>query len=165
MKGHMKKVLYLLGAALLLSGCGFGMTWDIAPVIVEMEVVDAEGHNRFDEKTAGNWLQSTVTATFEGETYRFPSPETRTYAAILRGLYIESFSFGPREGAVYFAFGELSGETDRSSDLVISWPDGTTDTITIDNRFRWRVNGYPDKKTSFKLNGESVTGPIRLVKP
>ena len=139
----MKKVLYLLGAALLLSGCGFGMTWDIAPVIVE----------------------STVTATFEGETYRFPSPETRTYAAILRGLYIESYSFGPREGAVYFAFGELSGETDRSSDLVISWPDGTTDTITVDNRFRWRVNGYPDKKTSFKLNGESVTGPIRLVKP
>ena len=161
----MKKVLYLLGAALLLSGCGFGMTWDITPVIVEMEVVDAEGHNRLDEKTAGNWLQSTVTATFEGETYRFPSPETRTYAAILRGLYIESYSFGPRAGAIYLAFGELSGETDRSSDLVITWPDGTTDTITIDNRFRWTVTGYPDNRTSFKLNGVPVSYlPIRLVK-
>lgn len=160
---NMKRVLYLLGAVLLSAGCGYFMIWDIAPVEVAMEVVDAEGNNLFSESTPGNWLQDRVTATFEGETYTYPQVETRAYLAIMNGLVVRDYH-GQWGMGTALVFGELSGETDRHSDLVITWPDGTTDTITIDNRFSWGVTGNPHKKTSFKLNGEAVSAPIRIVK-
>ena len=161
----MKRILSLLGLALLLSGCGLGMIYDITPVVVYMEVVDAEGNNRFEEQTIGSWLTSPVTATFEGETYTFPKVETRAYLAIMGGLNVQSYNYGGGRRVTCLSFGELSGETDRRSDLVVTWPDGTTDTITIDNSFRWGVTGKPHKKTVLSLNGTPVpSGPIHIVK-
>lgn len=150
----------MLGALLLLSGCA---TWDIVPVIVRMEVVNEAGQNLFDASTAGNWLQNTFTATFEGETYTYPAVKTRTYAAMMYGLYVTEI----RTASATFPglnFGELSGESNRRSDLVITWPDGTSDTITVDNDFHW-VFGKPRKKTSFSLNGGTASSSIvRIVK-
>ena len=164
MKMKMKKALMALGAAVLLSGCGFGMIWDIAPVDVYMEVVDKDGNNRFEEATPGNWLQSEITATFEGESYTYPQPGTRAYMAIMGGLVVRNYRNADGRNTTCLIFGELSGETDRHSDLVITWPDGTSDKITVDNSFRWGVTGRPHKKTTFSLNGEPVSIPIRIVK-
>lgn len=162
----MHKLYALLGAALLLGGCGFGMIYDIAPVEVMMEVTDADGRNLFEESqdaTAKNWLEGPVTATFEGETYAFPSTvDTRAYAAMMHGLVVRSVRRADGSTVTCLVFGELSGETERCSDLTVTWPNGTTTVITVDNSFHWGITGRPHKKTLFRMNGETVSLPVRI---
>ena len=133
--------------------------WDIAPVIVLFEVNNSNGENLFAESTEGNWLDTSFSCTFEDVTYTYPYVETKEYAAFLRGLYLKNYSQTP-----YLEFGELDGTEERNSDLVITWPDGTQDVITIKRTFRWKLNGDPDGKTTLKLNGEKTSSPIKLVK-
>ena len=133
--------------------------WDISPVVVVFEVKNSNGENLFDESTEGNWLNTSFSATFEGETYTYPYVETKEYYAQLRGLYLHRYSEIPR-----LEFGELDGTVERNSDLVITWPDGTQDVISIKRTFRWKLNGDPDGKTTLKLNGETTSNPIQLVK-
>ena len=133
--------------------------WDIGPVVVLFEVNNSNGDNLFAESTEGNWLNASFSCTFEDETYTYPSPETKEYIAVLRGLYLNTSSETP-----FLEFGELDGTENRNSDLVITWPDGTQDVITIKHTFRWKLNGNPDGHTTLKLNGEKTSHPIQLVK-
>ena len=133
--------------------------WDISPVVVVFEVRNSNGENLFDESTDSSWLNTSFSATFEGETYTYPYVETKEYYAYLRGLYLQPYSQTPR-----LEFGELDGTVERNSDLVITWPDGTQDVINIKRSFRWKLNGDPDGKTTLKLNGETTSNPIQLVK-
>lgn len=154
-----KKCLLIAAAVLSLSSC-IGMKWDIAPVEVYMEVVNGEGQNLFDEATPGNWLGETITAVFEDEEYIYPSSgPTRTYAPQMYGLTVSEY-----KNMAVLCFGELDGEESRESDLVISWPDGSEDTITVKRTFRWKITGKPDGKTTLKLNGRKTGNPVRITK-
>ena len=160
--------LISLVALLSAAGCdviGYGKMWDIAPVEVKMEVVDAEGNNLFDEGFQNNWLSKEITASFEGETYSFPpAPGTRAYMAIMSGLTVQIYGAWENNPRPVLVFGELSGETERDSDLSILWPDGSEDVIGIKHTFHWDILGNPQGKTTLTLNGETVSNPVRLVK-
>ena len=155
-----KKCLLIAAAVLSLSSC-IVMIWDIAPVVVYKEVVNGEGQNLFDEATPGNWLGETITAVFEDEEYIYPSSgPTRAYAPQMYGLTVSEYG----ENIAVLYFGELDGEESRESDLVISWPDGSEDTITVKRIFRWKITGKPDGRTTLKLNGRKTGNPVRIVK-
>lgn len=163
----MKKLTIAIIATFGLTSCislNKEKIWDINPVKIQMEVVDAQGRNLFDETTPGNWNGSEISATFEGESYTFPTADTKAYLAILYGLYVEPH--GGSTGSTYpvLTFGELDGTQERNSDLVISWPDGSEDIISVHREFRWKHNGDPDGETAWKLNGKETESPIRIVK-
>lgn len=162
----MRKLFSAAIVGCILSSCTLFDTkvWDIAPVTVRMEVIDAQGRNLFDETTPGNWLGSEISATFEGESYIFPTTDTRAYLAVLYGLHLEPYENADRSPVSVLAFGELDGTQERDSDLVITWPDGSEDIITVHRRFRWKWNGDPDGKTTWKLNGKETEYPVRIVK-
>ena len=162
----MRKLFPATIVACVLSSCTLldREVWDIAPVTVRMEVTDAQGRNLFDETTPGNWLGSEISADFEGESYIFPTTDTRTYKAVLRGLFLEPYENADRPSIPVLAFGELDGTKERDSDLVVRWPDGSEDIITVHRKFRWKWNGDPDGATTWKLNGKETGSPVRIVK-
>ena len=162
----MKKLCLFL--SLVLSSCTFLNTedkiWDIAPVMIRMEVVDAQGRNLFEETTPGNWISSEISARFEDESYTFPTVQTRAYMAVLYGLYLEPNGSGTGHQYPVLTFGELDGTEERNSDLVITWPDASEDIISVRRKFRWKRNGDPDGETILKINGKVTENPIRIVK-
>lgn len=181
----MKKILWILTAVLTLASCEkgqpwledpfeafkskksyspkSGMIWDIMPVDYVMVVTDADGNNLFDESTPGNWLKTPFSATFDGKEFQWPNERTKEYLAILSGFYIYP-SWYTLSDEVILRFGELDGTDTWDTDLCITWPDGSQDTIRLQHAFRWDKDGNPDTYTGFKLNGEAVEGIVRLTK-
>lgn len=159
-------LLSVLACTGICSSCiGRDVIWDINPVNTYMEIVDRSGANLFDKATPGNWLEESISATFEGETWSYPAEEeTRAFMPEMYGLRVVEYGSSTEPPRPVLVFGELSGETERNSDLVITWPDGTEDTLTISREFRWKANGAPKGKTVWKLNGKETGIPIRIVK-
>ena len=63
------------------------------------------------------------------------------------------------------SLGELDGtENIDNEDLVINWGDGTTNTITIFNHFRWKFNGSPAITRRFYVDGKKQDSDIAVFK-
>lgn len=168
----MKRVLLLIFVSLLLISCEEDpfnaflskgsfepnsemseMIIDMTPVVVRIEVTDTQGRNLFDESTPGNWLTRSFSATFDGKEFVWPSAPTKFYFAMLKGFYLE-----PNRATLFF--GELDGLNKWDTDLCITWPDGTKDTIRVQHAFRWTEEGWLDSYTGFKVNGVPVVGDV-----
>lgn len=143
------------------------MIWDIAPYSILMEVTDTEGHNLFEASTLGNWLEGPVVATFDGKTYNFPSeetPDTKDLIVEITGLSVNKIKMiEPTQYMTVLEFGELNGGDNLVADLTLSWPDGTSDVITINHTVSHK-DGRPSTKTAHFLNGEAVITPVKIVK-
>jgi len=182
---NMKKFLYILAAVLLLASCekdpfeeflakkSYGsrtdMIWDFAPLTLAFEVTDGQGNNLFDESTPGNWLDTPILATFDGQEFSGPvsAPwlETKAYLAILRGLYLVPNWYTESDDDVLLMFGELDSTKKWDADLHIYWPDRSQDIIRIQHAFRWDITGDPEQFTAIKVNGKPLQERIiRLTK-
>ena len=88
--------------------------------------------------------------------------------AVLRGkgqgLQLRTDFYGNK----YLSFGELDGQEElKNVDLIIYWGDGTSDTITIFNHFKWKLSGEPSITRRYYVNGkqtESDIATFRFVK-
>lgn len=179
--GNMKRILYMFVvtalAAMLPVSCSVigsnDVIYDIAPIVPMIYLSDEDGNNLLDPDNVTSGFDVTlITAEFEGKTYSVVEsgehaevqPETRAYFPIFSGLRLCTDSYGKW----LLSFGELDGQEDMDNeDLVISWGDGTSSTITIFNRFRWKANGAPSITRRFYVDGkrqDSDIATFRFVK-
>lgn len=153
----MKTFLRALCAMFLfigLNACDSDLIWDYAPIVLDLEVVNAQGQDLLDSTVVGNINGQKITATFQGKTYqRDVNVSSRAYFAVFRGLITHKASSG-----YTLRFGELSGEeTFNNEKLVIDWGDGKKDVITIYNRLvkegkikrRFYLNGKEQDSSTF----------------
>lgn len=143
--------LSALGACSNLPGT---MIVDWAPVDIYITATDSDGASIISPGMPG------MSLTFKGETYTVaPEAETRAYAAYMGGLRAQRYE-GTADAPVYrLVFGEIDGAADMDEDIVLSWPDGSTDTIHYhcSNHREWPE---PACRRRWKLNGKSHDGCI-----
>ncbi|MBO4230058.1 MAG: hypothetical protein J5886_00110 [Bacteroidales bacterium] len=115
-----------------------------------------------------------MTLTFKGVTYTAKAWETRNieefqtraYLAILWGLYAQPTGNSNANNPYRLYFGEIDGAVDMDEDIVLNWPDGSSDTIHYhcsDHKRgkvpscerSWKLNGKAHKGNSFHFSGKN----------
>lgn len=148
------KILTLL--ALMTASACERLIVDWAPVNVYIQATDNNGNSIISDDMPG------MSLTFKGEIYTV-QPATKDYLAIMEGLVAEKNA----EGVFQLRFGEIDGSADMDEDLVLRWPDGSTDTIHYhcsDHRARrnptcnrhWKLNGVNHDGAVFVFTGKSL---------
>lgn len=154
----MKRILIFLLTVLTLISCSDLRTesrsdiiYDITPIVLHIYVNDADGRNLLDGRE-GSLDTKNISATYEGETYSVEL-QTKYYMPSFRGLVLKKDSAGNNK----LVFGELDGAKNLDYvDLVISWGNGTSDTITIFNDYKVKSNGKLDITRRFYVNGKKM---------
>lgn len=144
---------------------------DWSPVNIYITATDAEGNSIISPEMPG------MSLTFKGETYTVkewgpygphdPEYQTRAYLAILYGLYAQPYTDGSGQSSYRLYFGEIDGAADMDEDIVLKWPDGSSDTIHYhysDHREgrnpkcnrSWRLNGQKHDGSTFHFTGKSL---------
>lgn len=156
----MKKTLYMLFIALMAmanSGCeALNKEVDWAPISLYIYVQDANGTDLLNMENEG-CVASSVTAQWDGESYTLPTQATtRAYKATMSGLKLDKSS-----GGYFISFGELDGGVKWDNDLIITWGDGSQDTIHLKNA----INDITlASERTYSLNGTKCDNPIVIVK-
>lgn len=159
-----KKIsLYVLAAicSILFIGCdkekeGYIVDW--APVEIHIYAQDSNGNSIIQPEMPG------MTITFQGETYTVTDWEsardemrTKAYLARMYGFVAETC---PEDSTKYrLYFGEIDGAADMDEDLVLTWPDGSKDTIHY-HCSDHKEGKNPTCNRSWKLNGQKHEGHI-----
>lgn len=169
----MKRILSLLVASAAVLSCSVmgsdDVIYDIAPINPYIYVYDSDGRNLLAPGASEEESLdvSRVTATWRGNTYKVEQPDggygddvtTKFYRPYFYGLRVEM----DRYGKCMFSFGELDGmEEIDNEDLVINWGDGTSDTMTIFNKFKWKADGSPSITRRFYVNGQKQDSDIAV---
>ena len=139
----------LTAAALLaLASC------DFMPVVVTVQVIDEDGHDRLDPNSE-YFIGGNIEAVYDGKVYpvEIIIPETKTYAVDFFGLRLRQ-SWG--YDYYYLDFGEFDGADNQHVTVTFKWPDGTSDTI--------RTTHIRFLGDTWRLNGKKADPPIILVK-
>lgn len=152
--------ILMLGAALAASACnkpagenqepddkGY-LIIDWAPVVVSILAYDNAGKSIISPEMPG------MSLTFKGETYTV-TEYTKEYVPYMFGL----LAIKKTDGDYYLGFGEIDGAADMDEDLVLNWPDGSTDTIHY-HCSDHKNERYPSCNRSWKLNGEDHGGDV-----
>jgi len=139
-----------------------GKIWDISPVVVTLQVVDAKGVDILNPKNSNSIPISGVRALYKGVEYECNTPSaavcTKAYLPQFYGLMAINNTYN---GLYYLQFGELEGAKSYSNEeVIISWGNGTADRIKFNRKFRWKLNGDPDVHQEWFLNGTKVSGNI-----
>lgn len=132
---------------------------DWAPVNIAISVRDSEGHDLLDPARTGNYFQG-ATLTYRGTTYtaRLESEVvgTRYYSANIYGYYLV------RQEEYLLIFGEIDGSRDMDEDLVLKWPDGSSDIL------HYHCSEHDEQtitcQRSWLLNGVEASVPFVLIK-
>ena len=173
------KVLYYIFSVVVACLCavscsvmGSEMIWDINPIVLHVYVSDSDGNNLLSEESSGSGHLDIdkIYAVFDGQNYPLTvedegkNPYTKAYMPDFQGLCLSTDFYGNK----YLSFGELDGEEElKNVDLIIYWGDGTSDTITIFNHFKWKLSGEPSITRRYYVNGkqtESDIATFRFVK-
>lgn len=173
------KVLYYIFSVVVACLCavscsvmGSEMIWDINPIVLHVYVSDSDGNNLLSEESSGSGHLDIdkIYAVFDGQNYPLTvedegkNPHTKAYMPDFQGLCLSTDFYGNK----YLSFGELDGEEElKNVDLIIYWEDGTSDTITIFNHFKWKLSGEPSITRRYYVNGkqtESDIATFRFVK-
>lgn len=114
-----------------------------------------------------------MTLTYKGETYtvkdwneKYNEVQTRAYLARLYGLYAQK-DYDTYPVQYRLEFGEIDGAADMDEDIILNWPDGSTDTIHYhcsDHKEgknpkckrSWKLNGKPNDGNYFRFTGKSL---------
>ena len=153
----MKKFLLISIVSLMTMACVSSCIIDWVPVVLEITVEDTDGNDLLDPAGDLSWLEGTV-LTHNGNVHELQLlPETKYYMPVDNGFRLEQI--GDR---YYLTYGELDGAENYDHEtFVITWPDGTEDTITLSRS----VNGlFINAINIWKLNGKIVTSPITIIK-
>lgn len=148
------KILTVL--ALMTASACERLIVDWAPVNVYIQATDNDGNSIISDDMPG------MSLTFKGEIYTV-QPATKDYLARMEGLVAEKNA----EGVFQLRFGEIDGSADMDEDLVLRWPDGSTDTIHYhcsDHKARrnptcnryWKLNGVDHDGAVFVFTGKSL---------
>ena len=170
----MKKLLIsLISLAIVATACEeiapFGIIVDWTPVEITIEAYDAAGNSIISPEMPG------MTLTFKGTTYEVQDPaslhdeyHTKAYLAILSGLQARPLQGDQGVIEKYILwFGEIDGAVDMDEDIVLNWPDGSSDTIHYHcGNHRewpspkcdrtWKLNGKKQPSSNFIFNGKSL---------
>ncbi len=168
----MRKKYLLLGiVALGLLSCDIignnGEIWDISPVVVTLNVVDANGVDLLNPDNSNSIPVSGLKASYKGVEYvcnkELPAVSTKAYMPYFYGLKVFKNSY---YDTYTLQFGELDGAKSYSNEEVtIFWGDGTSDKIKFNRKFRWKLNGDPSISQEWFLNGSKMSGNIiKIVK-
>ncbi|MBO4723704.1 MAG: hypothetical protein J5596_00085 [Bacteroidaceae bacterium] len=149
-------VLFAL-CSLLFIGCdeeSYIVDW--APVEIIIYAEDSDGNSIIQQEMPG------MTLTFQGETYTvrdwesvIEEKKTRAYLAQIYGFIAETYSEDSTAYRLYF--GEIDGAADMDEDIVLTWPDGSKDTIHY-HCSDHKEGKNPKCNRSWKLNGQKHSG-------
>lgn len=152
---------------LLLSGClelgneDYIVDW--APVSLYIYVTNEAGESIVEPEMPG------LTLTYRGETFEVLPPEwetefygkTRAYMPMMYGLVFQKGSYYSKEKDApnRLMFGELDGGHALDEDIVLTWPDGSTNTIhyhcgnhnerKLKRTIRWELDGKKHYSNEF----------------
>lgn len=168
------KIRNLLGIFLLLGLMGLtncsdgpepGVIWDIAPLNVQIRVVDEAGHDLLDPDREDSWADKNIKAIYNGRTFEKDSGvpvKTKAIYVEFTGLRTYSDPNGRVHGLI---FGDFNGDSDyRNEEIILDWNDGSKkDTIVFNHDFYWKKH-EPKMTTVFYLNGVETESPIVIVK-
>ncbi|MCR5561464.1 MAG: hypothetical protein K6F58_06585 [Bacteroidales bacterium] len=153
-------IALLAGAMSAVSCEELGGDWivDWTPVSIYINAVDSEGNSIISPDMPG------MSLTFKGVEYPVQDVEsargaTKAYLAIIHGLLaVPQYEIDGK--TVYqLVFGEIDGAADMDEDIVLTWPDGSRDTIHY-HCSDHREGRHPTCKRSWKLNGKAHDGGI-----
>lgn len=167
----MKARYLLLGIlALTLLSCdktiSDRMIWDIYPVVVTLQVTNANGIDLLNPDNQNSYATDSIKAVYNGKEYKcnkgISSANTKTYLAQFYGLKMIKNQFG----TYILCFGEFNGAKSYSNEEVtIFWGDGTSDKIKFNRKFRFTSSGDPDISEDWYLNGAKVPDKaIKIIK-
>ena len=154
-------ILTLMGTMLgvcacdkLLTGEDYIVDW--TPVTINIVATDAAGNSIISPDMPG------MSLSFKGKTYtvrpweEYAMAPTKAYMAVLRGLFAkQETENGVTEYILWF--GEIDGAADMDEDIVLSWPDGSTDSIHY-HCSDHKEGKHPSCKRSWKINGTEFEG-------
>lgn len=129
--------------------------WDFAPIVLYIEVQDAQGNDLLNPETPGCIAQQGIKAIYNGKTYEkdIPVVQTRDYLARLYGLQ----TIKSKAGKYVLTFGEFNGDdTFDNEQVTIDWNDGTQDVITFSSKLTWKSEKEPAINRKFYLNGKDT---------
>jgi len=159
-----KKIVFAALSCFILTGCendDYIVDW--APVNLYIYATDSVGNSIIQPDMPG------MTLTYKGETYTVKDRnevQTRAYLATLYGLYAQK-DYDTYSAGYRLVFGEIDGAADMDEDIILNWPDGSTDTIHYhcsDHKERknptcnrsWKLNGKPHDGNYFRFTGKSL---------
>ena len=147
---------------MMVAACGKddddSIIWDIANFKVEIQLLNSNG-----QTITSQVEELAPKAIWRGKVYELNKnlkevnlpARTRDLAVVFEGLHTKN-------GRLYF--GELSGSSTYDKEpLVIEWPDGSRNTITISHELIWKDN-EPLFSQQFTLDGKSTKYPIIITK-
>ncbi|MCK9627499.1 MAG: hypothetical protein M0R37_02780 [Bacteroidales bacterium] len=141
--------------------------WDISPVEVTLQVVDANGVDILNPDSKNSIPENGLKALYNGVEYKcnenLSEVGTKAYLPHFYGLKVYKSSY---YGTYILQFGEFDGTNNYSNEeVIISWGDGSYDKIRFNRKFRWKLNGDPSISQEWFLNGTKVSdGLIKIVK-
>ena len=134
--------------------------WDIAPVVVYADVIDAAGNNLLNPDVQGNIVGETMTIEYHGDAYGVQWETlwpgyTRAYFARFYGMLhhpADRYKPASAQNPWILEIGELPGDDDYDITLPLKYKDQEFD-IRVVNSFKW-VNDCPDRTTQVYLDGK-----------
>lgn len=148
------------------------MCWDFPPYSFNIDIVDEDGTPLLDPTTSeGMALASEIIVEYNDKQYTFSNKEevgkwpdnsspdaikSRALPAVFRGLIMVPYAFdtdGQKVKRPSMMFGEFARDDTYTLDFTIIWPDGLTDKIHVEHKFRWKKKNDPEIEHKYYLNG------------
>ena len=126
-----------------------GMIIDWSPIILRFHVVNPNHKTNFVSENYNDIIHTT-TLTYKGKTYSVAKKISKAYMPFFDGLCIDSSAVDQP----FFYFGELDGSYNFDDDFVITFADGSTETI----HFKRVHKGGLNVDDTWSLNGEKHNG-------
>ena len=156
----MKRTLFAIAAlaSAILCGCDTeSPIVDWSPVNIYIYATNQAGQPIIQPDMPG------MTLTFKGETYSvmdkeayYDSIHTRAYMPVMYGLYAEAVDTTANPKEYRLCFGEIDGAVNMDEDIILNWPNGSTDVI------HYHCSDHNERKLSvkrtWKLNGKEHSG-------
>lgn len=128
---------------------GNGLIIDWYPITLQIHVIDPKRQINFVSDNYNDIIHTT-TLTYKGKTYSVEKKISKAYMPFFEGLTIDSSAVDQP----FFYFGELDGAEDFDDDFVITFADGSSETI----HFKRVHKGGLKVDDTWTLNGEKHNG-------
>lgn len=154
-------------AVVVLAGCSSsdepeeGVVWDISPVTVLVDVVDADGNDLLNPEVEGNIVDGAASVDYKGQTYpvswRTPYygyEGTRAYRATFQGALhhpVDRFKPVSAQNPWILEIGELAGDENYDVTMQLKISEKTY-SIRVVNEFSWKKHN-PRIETTVYLDG------------